>query len=313
MIVKSTFSNLVRAEDGSYSTAYGPFVLKSALQPIFQQLEGGLLDIDAFEGLVRPFRDDEPVAPGQFFPLVAPKDIADVDSILRTIHILNTGRLNRARAKIFVNFHPGLFRNPQDMRHEVDRIRIAANEAGMGAERIVCEISEKAGEDAPVLQHFIESLREIGFRIAIDEYGAGDSDLERVKLLKPDYVKFEAAWVRDFLDNSAGFALLNVIVRQFVDAGIQPVFEGLEEIWQVDLCAELSVPLLQGYALSRPELAPTSFDLRFPELLLPLDEPVAREPALGSVMFESPRFGETERRSEARAVRPVRAFGKRQF
>jgi EAL domain-containing protein (putative c-di-GMP-specific phosphodiesterase class I) len=313
MIVKSTFSNLVRAEDGSYSTAYGPFVLKSALQPIFHQHEGGLLDIGAFEGFVRPFRDDEPVAPKQFFPLVAQRDIADVDSILRTIHILNTGRLQRARAKIFVNFHPGLFRNPQDMRHEVDRMRIAANEAGMGPDRIVCEISEKAGDDAPVLLHFVDSLRDIGFRIAIDEYGAGDSDLERVKLLKPDYVKFEAAWVRDFLDNSAGFALLNVIVRQFIDAGTQPVFEGLEEIWQVDLCAELQVPLLQGYAMARPELAPTSFDLRFPELVLPLEEPVAREPARGSMVFEPPRFGETERRSDLRAAKPARAFGKRQF
>lgn len=97
----------------------------------------------SFEGLVRPHRNGEPVTPGEFFSLVAPEDIENIDSILRTIHILNTGRLNRSRARVFVNFHPGLFQTPAKMRQEVERMRLTAHEAGMTADRIVCEISEK--------------------------------------------------------------------------------------------------------------------------------------------------------------------------
>jgi EAL domain-containing protein (putative c-di-GMP-specific phosphodiesterase class I) len=265
MSAKSIFANLVRDEDGSISTAYGPFVLLSALQPIFRPQLDLTLKIEAFQGLVRTFRQDQPVSPAEFFSLVDPDDVETIDSILRTIHILNTGRLERSSARVFIKFRPGLFRTPNAMRQEVERIKLAGHEAGLAPERIVCEISEKSEEDAHVVAAFAEHMRAIGFRIAIADYGAGDSDLERVKRIAPDYVKFESAWVRDFLENSAGFALLRVIVRQMLDDGIEPVFEGLEEPWQVDLCGELGVPLIQGYALARPQLAPTTFNELFPE------------------------------------------------
>ncbi|MFB9948056.1 EAL domain-containing protein [Rhizobium puerariae] len=307
MTPRSIFANLVRSEDGAFSTAYGPFVLQSALQPIFRST-GAELDIEAFEGLVRVSREREPVSPGDFFRLVPPADIADIDSILRTIHILNTGRLNRSRARIFVKFHPGLFRTPHEMRQEVERIKLAGHEAGLKPDRIVCEISEKSGAADDIVVAFTQHMRAIGFLVAIDDYGAGDSDLARLKRIKPDYVKFDASWVRDVLDNSAGYALLRVIVRQMLDERIEPIFEGLEEVWQVDLCEELGVPLMQGYALARPEIAPTTFNEAFPEGLAAFAPSPRREAALSSDLPVAPA---------APAMRPAlarhaRTFGRRQ-
>ena len=66
MAPKSIFSSLVREVDGTWSTAYQTFNLKSALQPIFRRTTSGALDIDSFEGLVRPHRNGEPVTPGEF-------------------------------------------------------------------------------------------------------------------------------------------------------------------------------------------------------------------------------------------------------
>ncbi|SMF73856.1 EAL domain, c-di-GMP-specific phosphodiesterase class I (or its enzymatically inactive variant) [Xaviernesmea oryzae] len=310
MAPRSIFANLVRGENGAFSTIYGPFKLQSALQPIFRPTTGAGLEIEAFEGLVRVSRDGEPVSPGDFFPLVPPSDMADTDSILRTIHILNTGRLGRSRARIFVKFHPGLFRTPHEMRQEVERIKLAGHEAGIGPDRIVCEISEKSGATDDIVVAFAGHMRAIGFRIAIDDYGAGDSDLARLKRIAPDYVKFDASWVRDFLDNSAGYALLRVIVRQMLDDGIEPIFEGLEEVWQVDLCEELGVPLMQGYALARPEIAPTTFNESFPE----------SRPDLGATplprMETSPAAGDPAVPPLASHIRPAlakpaRAFGRR--
>ncbi len=265
MTQRSIFANLVRNENGAFSTVYGPFALQSALQPIFRNKPDTGLQIEALEGLVRVSRDGEAIAPGDFFRLVAPADIADTDSLLRTLHILNTGRLNRTHARVFVKFHPGLFRTPQEMRQEVERIKLTGHEAGMGPDRIVCEISEKSGASDDIVVAFTEHMRAMGFGIAIDDYGAGDADLARLKRIKPDYVKFDASWIRDFLDNSAGLALLRVLIGQMLDDGIEPIFEGLEEIWQLDLCEEVGVPLMQGYALARPELAPTTFNNAFPE------------------------------------------------
>ncbi|CDN92469.1 EAL domain-containing protein [Agrobacterium tumefaciens] len=307
MAPKSIFSSLVREVDGTWSTAYSPFNLKSALQPIFRRTMSGALDIDSFEGLVRPHRNGEPVTPGEFFSLVAPEDIENIDSILRTIHILNTGRLNRSRARIFVNFHPGLFQTPAKMRQEVERMRLAAHEAGMTADRIVCEISEKKASDTQIVADFAYHMHDIGFRVALDDYGAGDSDIDRVKLIKPDYVKFEAGWVRDFMQNSAGAALLRVIVSQFRNDGIEPVFEGLETSWQVELCEELGVLLMQGYVLAKPELAPTTFDVRFPELGSEYFSPSPRADRNAA----APAFSREERTPEAHPLRQTRTFGKR--
>lgn len=261
----SIFSNLRRDEDDAWVADYGPYTLHSALQPIFSQDHHGVLTLQAFEGLIRPARNGEMVRPGEFFSMIEAKDRAKVDSLCRSLHIFNTGALNRRQAKLFVNFYPGLFVTDMAIRREVEIMKIATIESGMTPERIACEITQKQNDDSDMLSRFIEELRKHGFRIAIDEYGAEERDIARLNLLKPDYVKFEADWVKEFLENSAGSALLRVMVSQFREKGVLAIFEGLEDLRQVDMCQNLDVPLLQGYALARPELAPTHFNADFPE------------------------------------------------
>lgn len=118
-------------------------------------------------------------------------------------------------------------------------------------------------------------------------------------------MKFEAGWVRDFMQNSAGAALLRVIVSQFREDGIEPVFEGLETGWQVEQCEELGVFLMQGYILAKPELAPTSFDARFPELGSAYFSPAARLEKGSAAFFRE------ERTTDAHPLRQTRTFGKR--
>ena len=59
-------AHVIRKTDGTAEGVWGPFVVRSAFQPIFRFVDGKLA-IAAFEGLARPFRDGEPVSPGQFF------------------------------------------------------------------------------------------------------------------------------------------------------------------------------------------------------------------------------------------------------
>ena len=98
-----------------------------------------------------------------------------------------------------------------------------------------------------------------GFRIAVDDYGSHNSDAERVRALKPDIVKFDAQWITRLMESGPGFALLSAMVTSFADQGIQTVFEGIEESWQLDLAERCGASMVQGYALARPEIAPTSF------------------------------------------------------
>ena len=101
--------------------------------------------------------------------------------------------------------------------------------------------------------------RSHGFRIAVDDYGAHDSDIERIRALKPDIVKFDAQWITRLMESGPGFALLHAMVTTFAEQGIATVFEGIEEGWQLELAERSGASMVQGYVLARPEIAPTSF------------------------------------------------------
>ena len=101
-------AHIVRQDDGTATGVWGPFILKSAFQPIFA-FGDGRLTATAYEGLARPFRDGEPMAPGQFFKSVPPTDRMHVETLTRTLHLLNAGRCLDPKASVFVNFDPSLF------------------------------------------------------------------------------------------------------------------------------------------------------------------------------------------------------------
>ncbi len=274
----SILKNIKRQKDGTYTTTYGDYMLRTAFQPIFGTDAAGRLELTAFEGLVRASLDGQEISPGAFFDTLDAGEMQHIDSLCRTLHILNLGQMDRQKTKLFVNFHPGLFTTIHDIRQEVDKISVATYEAGLTPDRIVCEIAHSPEEKPDNVALLATRLRNLGFRTAVDEYGAQDSDAERVKLIKPHFVKFEAGWVLDFMNNPTGYALLKVMVEQFKDRGILPIFEALEEIDQVDLCQELGVPLMQGYVLARPEIAPTNFNAEYPESILPTSKKFVSTP-----------------------------------
>ncbi|MDF1609657.1 EAL domain-containing protein [Hoeflea sp. YIM 152468] len=258
-------SHFLQDDRGFYTTSYGPYVLQSAFQPIFSQNEHGHLTIEAFEALIRAQQDGKPVPPYQFFSSVEKADAIAVDTLCRELHILNMGKLGRRKARLFINFNPGLFDQVANIDAEVDRMVDATVRAGLRPGRIVCEITEQGSGNEEVLHQLVSGLRSRLFKIAVDDYGADDSDTRRVNELKPDVLKFDAAWVSRFTETSAGQGLLKLMVDQFIERGITVLFEGLEEDHQIDFCQAIGVQLMQGYALARPAIVPVTFDDRFPD------------------------------------------------
>ncbi|MCW5710267.1 EAL domain-containing protein [Shinella sp.] len=297
---RSIFSNLVRQPDGAFGAAYGPFLLQSALQPIFSERPDGRLQIAAFKGLIRANAGDMPCSPAEFFARVPEEERTAVDGLCRSLHILNAGALGRREAALIINFHAGLYTTPQAIRQEVEWLRLAAHEAGLPPARIACEIREHPQDELDMLASFAARLHGAGFAIAIDNYMGEDRDLARLERLKPQFVTFDTAWLRSFAENSAGLALLRVVIGQFAHKGIRAIVGGIEEPEMIALCRDMGGPLMQGYLLARPEPAPTSFNLTFPEGDdVPVQAPAAASATAGSAPVEN------------RATRPVRQFGRR--
>ena len=291
-------AHIVRHDDGTATGVWGPFILKSAFQPIFA-FGDGRLTATAYEGLARPFRDGEPMAPGQFFKSVPPTDRMHVETLTRTLHLLNAGRFLDPKASVFVNFDPSLFPERSLTDAAVRDMRLVLHEAGIGAERVVCEVTEQKSPSEAILFGFVEALRGHGFRIAVDDYGAAASDIHRIERLQPDIVKFDAQWITQLMRSGPGYALLSAMVRTFSDRGIDTVFEGIEEGWQLELAEKCGASMVQGFVLARPELAPTSFT-SFTR--------AAAQPAADGESQPQPDAAPADAQ---RAAKPAKAFGKR--
>ncbi|MBZ0163363.1 MAG: EAL domain-containing protein [Notoacmeibacter sp.] len=253
-------AHIIRNHDEPATGIWGLFGIRSAFQPIFEFCEGKLA-ISAFEGLVRPVRDGHAVSPGQFFKAIPQVDRMEVETLTRTLHILNAGKYLDPATNLFVNFDPAVFID-QDIIDEVLRdMRLTLREAEIDPARIVCEVTEHRVQSHQSLLAFVAALRDHGFRIAVDDYGAEDSDMARIREIKPEIVKFDAQWIVKLMDSAPGFNLLRTMVETFDGWGITTLFEGIEEHWQLDLADKCGVRLVQGFVLARPEIAPTSFSV----------------------------------------------------
>lgn len=253
-------AHIIREDEKPATGVWGIYTLQSAFQPIFG-FHGGKLSIDAFEGLIRPFRDGEGLSPGAFFRSIPAGDRLHVETLTRTLHILNAGAFLDPATMLFVNFDPSVFCERGVAEAALREMRLTLHEAGIDPRRIVCEVTEQKSTSQQALSSFVEALRDHGFRIAVDDYGAEESDMERVSALRPDIVKFDAQWITRLMDSRPGFALLSVMVKEFASRGIRTVFEGIEEHWQLEMAEESGAHMVQGYVLARPELAPTSFSV----------------------------------------------------
>lgn len=252
-------AQIKRQEDGAAIGLWGVHTLRSAFQPIFAFQEGRLVAA-AYEGLLRPFRDGVPVGAVAFFSAVPEADRGHVETLARALHLLNAQCLDET-ALLFINFDPSHFDGAGAVDGALKDIQFVLNEADIRPSRIMCEITEQKLHTESELRRFVRHLRQFGYQVAVDDYGAEDSDMRRILELKPDVVKFDGLWVNHLMGTEPGRDLLFEMVRRFQGMGICTVFEGIEESWQLELAETAGVNMVQGFVLARPELAPARFEL----------------------------------------------------
>ena len=123
------------------------------------------------------------------------------------------------------------------------------------ADRVVLEVTERASlEQVAGVRSRVAQLRELGFRIAIDDLGAGYAGLSSFASLEPDVVKLDMALVRDGHKESTKQRLIRSMTQLCGDMGLEVVAEGVETREERDVLVELGCDLLQGYYFAKPEL-----------------------------------------------------------
>lgn len=124
---------------------------------------------------------------------------------------------------------------------------------GLPLGRVVVEITEHARiDDYDELHRSLDSLREQGLCLAIDDTGAGYASLSHVLRLRPDIIKLDRSLITSITSDPARRSLVTALVLLALDLGASVTAEGIETPSELETLATLGVDRGQGYLLGRP-------------------------------------------------------------
>jgi EAL domain-containing protein (putative c-di-GMP-specific phosphodiesterase class I) len=121
------------------------------------------------------------------------------------------------------------------------------------ASRVVLEITERTSLDGQIdLRYRVSELRELGFRIAIDDLGGGHARMGTFTPLDTDFVKLDMSLVRDLDKHPLKQRLVRSVIELCREQGTDVIAEGIETADEERVLSELGCDLLQGYLIARP-------------------------------------------------------------
>lgn len=190
-----------------------------------------------FEGPLNAFR--VAAAAGRLPDL----EIAALEAHLAAARGLPPGRL-------FLNLSALSF---EDHRLEPRTLSRLVRDAGLPPERVVLELTELVRLSDPVgFARRLRPLREAGFGLAVDDFGAGFSNVPLLAELAPDFVKLDASLVTGARSHLRRRVVLEALAQLGRRLNGTVVAEGLESDDDVRAAREAGVPLGQGYVFGRP-------------------------------------------------------------
>ncbi len=214
--------------------------LWTAYQPIVRWSDRSVF---AYEALVR---NDEPTLRAPDALLGAAEKLGRLLDIGRAVRRNVAATLEKeSPACVFVNLHP------RDLEDE--ELLSAGAPLTSFASKVVLEITERASlSHVPDLKVRLATLRQLGYRLAIDDLGAGYAGLTSFTELEPEVVKLDMSLTR-FIDREpTKQKLAESMTRLCRDLGILVVGEGVETRAERDTLAALGCDLLQGYHFAKP-------------------------------------------------------------
>jgi EAL domain-containing protein (putative c-di-GMP-specific phosphodiesterase class I) len=215
--------------------------LHIAYQPIVSWSKRSVF---AYEALLRC---REPSLPHPGAVLDAAERLGRVHELGRTVRARAIEPLPRLPAGVilFLNLHPSDLLDPY--------LFAADGPLAAVADQIVLEITERATLNGMNdVRSRVASLRKLGYRVAIDDLGAGYAGLTSFTLLEPDVVKLDMALVRDVNCEPRKQTLVRTMISMCKELGIIVTSEGIETPEERDVLARAGCDLMQGYLFARP-------------------------------------------------------------
>ncbi|MDB5887928.1 MAG: hypothetical protein JWM03_800 [Rhodocyclales bacterium] len=202
------------------------------------------------EGLVRiAGKSQTTITPPDFFQLVdTTGELLQTDRACRLMHAWN------ARATdgwLFLNLHPALF-GRFDADSSARMVAAMVSATGIPAHRCIIEVVEEAVTDRVRLEEGTAALRALGLGLALDDFGAGHSNFDRVWRIQPDVVKLDRSFAVRTEHDEMARRVLPRLVSMLHETGSLVLLEGIETLDQALIAMDSDIDFGQGWFFARP-------------------------------------------------------------
>tara|TARA_R110002110_G_scaffold415612_7_gene652380 strand:+ start:185443 stop:187158 length:1716 start_codon:yes stop_codon:yes gene_type:complete len=242
---RNKFAEMIR--QGAFDVAYQPICDMKTERP------------HHFEALVRFDHENFESTPFEFITfaeevgIICDFDLAMCRKVLKWLDDIN-GQGYRYMAA--VNISGRSLSTPAFVQSLMELL----DEFATAREFVLFEITESAKlENLEEADRIIQTLRQAGHVVCLDDFGAGVSAFQYLSSLHVDVVKIDGAYVVDAIDNKRSRALLKAMASMCRDLGVKTVAEMIEEESVADLVRECGIDYGQGWLYGRPSKLITSF------------------------------------------------------
>ncbi|MDI6604338.1 MAG: GGDEF domain-containing protein [Thermoanaerobacteraceae bacterium] len=166
---------------------------------------------------------------------------------IKAIEIFNSFKNDKL---LFLNVDPEIIKDEHFIKGTT---REVLQFYGTSPSNLIFEITEKTAiNDYKTFKDVIDNYKIQGYKIAIDDVGAGYSGLYAIAEIKPCYVKIDMSLIRDIDKDNFKKAIVKALVEFANNTNIKLIAEGIETIDELYAIIEIGIPLAQGFLLAKP-------------------------------------------------------------
>jgi len=233
--------------------------IDTLFQPIFD-LENNA--IFAYEALSRGPVDSSLIQPDNMFKTAHKyHKTAELDYVCHHKAVENFVSRN-ILGKLSLNICPSVLVDPGFRSGQTLQI---LQEAGLHSDRVILELTEHKQTDIPRLKSAVNYYKAMGFSIALDDLGAGYSNLRLLAELQPDFLKLDKYFISGVNHDHIEGEFVKLIINLANRVDCQVIAEGIETVDDLLFVQAMGVDFGQGYLLGKPK---QSSVLNVPDILM---------------------------------------------